>query len=57
MVGLQWDKVAWKAILAVGFGNPCYSSQDWMILMAPREASLKYKVSNNITSPRNGLSA
>ncbi len=54
MVGLQWDKVAnTPHSLAVGFGAPLYvESQDGTDPDAPElawEASLKYKVSSNIT--------
>ena len=54
MVGLQWDKVAnTPHSLAVGFGAPLYvESQDGTDPDAPElawEASLKYKVSKNIT--------
>ena len=54
MVGFQWDKVAdSQHSLAVGFGQPLYvSSQKGDDPDAPElawEASLKYKVSKNIT--------
>ena len=54
MVGLQWDKVAnTPHTLAVGFGAPLYvESQAGTDPDAPEiawEASLKYKVSSNIT--------
>jgi hypothetical protein len=54
MVGFQWDKVADTShSFAVGFGAPLYvSSQEGDAPDAPElawEASLKYKVSNNIT--------
>ena len=54
MVGLQWDKIAnTPHSLAVGFGAPLYvESQDGTDPDAPElawEASLKYKVSKNIT--------
>ena len=54
MVGFQWDKVANSGhSLAVGFGQPLYvSSQEGDDPDAPElawEASLKYKVSKNIT--------
>ena len=54
MVGFQWDKVAdSQHSLAVGFGQPLYvSSQEGDDPDAPElawEASLKYKVSKNIT--------
>ncbi len=54
MVGLQWDKVAnTPHTLAVGFGAPLYvESQTGTDPDAPEiawEASLKYKVSSNIT--------
>ena len=54
MVGLQWDKIAGSShSLAVGFGAPLYvESQEGDDPDAPElvwEASLKYKVSSNIT--------
>ena len=53
MVGLQWDKVAGTAhSLAVGFGALYVESQDGADPDVPHlawEASLKYKVSKNIT--------
>jgi hypothetical protein len=54
MVGFQWDKVADTShSLAVGFGAPLYvASQEGDDPDAPElawEASLKYKVSKNIT--------
>ena len=57
MVGLQWDKVAngRQHSLAVGFGQPQSRTSSPKTATDPDapelawEASLKYKVSNNIT--------